>query len=60
MSGKLLSLVDNLSEGSHNKKCKECGSYRNCIGVKHGKLRFKSFNYRKKCKKAFNKKSVKV
>ena len=59
MSSKLSSLVDNLSEGFHNKKCKECNSHHDYIGVKHEKVHFKCFNCGKKDKKAFNKRSVK-
>ena len=34
MSSSLSSLVDNLSEGFHDTECKECDSYRDCIGLK--------------------------
>ena len=44
MSSSLSSLVDNLSEGFHDTECKECDSYRDCIGVKDKKLRFKCFD----------------
>ena len=59
MSSSLPSLVDNLSEGFHNSKCKECDSYCDFMEVKDEKLHFKCFDCRKKYKKAFNKKSVK-
>ena len=34
MSKSLSNSADNLSEGFHNRKCKECDSYREYIGVK--------------------------
>ena len=59
VSSRLSSLVDNLAEGFHNAKCKECNSYCHCIEVKDKKLRFKCFGCGKKYIKAFNRKSVK-
>ena len=44
MSSSLSSLVDNLSEGFHDTECKEYDSYRDYIGVKDKKLRFKCFD----------------
>ena len=59
MSSKQPSLVDNLSQGFHDNKCKESDSYHDYICVKDEKLRFKCFNCGKKYKKSFNKKSFK-
>ena len=53
ISSKLSSLVDNLLEGFHNKKSKECGLYRDYIGVKDEKLRFISVLILEKVQKIF-------
>ena len=53
MSIKLISRVDNLSEGFHNTKCKECDSYHDFIGVKDENLCFKCFDCGKKLQKDF-------
>ena len=66
MSSKQSSLVDNLSQGFHNNKCKESDLYHDYICVKDEKLRFKCFNCGKKYNNtkiqkynSFNKKSFK-
>ena len=55
MSTSLSKLVDNLSEGLHNDKCKDCKSYLDYMTTKDEKLIFRCFSCKKDYKKYFNK-----
>ena len=56
MSKKLLSLVDNLSEGLHNYECVDCKSYLDYLETKDDQLILRCF----KCKKDHKKTSIKI
>ena len=51
----LSKLVDNLSEGLHNDKCKDCKSYFDYMTTKDEKLIFRWFSCKKNYEKDFNK-----
>ena len=51
MSTSLSNLVDNLSEGLHNNKCKDCKSCLEYIKVKNGQFIFECLKCKKKKKK---------
>ena len=55
MSTSLSKLVDNLSEGLHNDKCKDCKSYFDYMTTKDEKLIFRCFSCKKNYEKDFNK-----
>ena len=55
MSTSLSKLIDNLSEGLHNDKCKDCESYLDYVTIKDNKLIFRYFSYKKNYEKNFNK-----
>ena len=55
MSTSLSKLVDNLSEGLHNDKCKDCKSYLDHMKTKDEKLIFRCFSRKKNYEKGFNK-----
>ena len=55
MSSSLSSLVDNLSEGLHNKKCRKCKSCLEYISIKEKKLIYKCRDCNKNYKLHFNK-----
>ena len=55
MSTSLSKLVDNLSEGLHNDKCKDCKSYLDYMTTKDEKLIFRCFSCKKNYEKDFNK-----
>ena len=61
MSSSLSTLVDNLSEGIHNKKCSDCESNLDYIKIKkkYGKLILKCFNCNIYYKKKYNKDLIK-
>ena len=59
MSSSLSSLVDNLSDGLHNDKCKDFNSYLDYTTVEDNKLILKCFECKKNYKKDFNKDLVK-
>ena len=44
MSASLLNLVDNLSEGLHNDKCKDCKCYLDYVAIKYNQLIFRCFS----------------
>ena len=54
MSSSLSSLVDNLSEGLHCDKCKDCKSCLDYMSVKDDQLIFRCFECKNNCKKDFN------
>ena len=56
MSKKLLSLVDNLSEGLHNYECVDCKSYLDYLETKDDQLILRCF----KCKKNHKKTLIKI
>ena len=56
MSTSLSKLVDNLSEGHHNDKCKDCKSYLDYVTIKDNQLIFRSSS----CKKKYEKKIIKI
>ena len=58
MSTSLSKLMDNLSEGLHNDKCKDCESYLDYVTVKENKLIFRCFNCKKSYEKDFNKELI--
>ena len=55
MSTSLSKLVDNLSEGFHNDKCKDCKSYLDYMTTKDEKLIFRCISCKKNYEKDFNK-----
>ena len=55
MSTSLSKLVDNLSQGLHNDKCKDCKSYLDYMTTKDEKLIFRCFSCTKNYEKYFNK-----
>ena len=55
MSTSLSKLVDNLSEGLHNDKCKDCKPYLDYMTTKDEKLIFRCFSCKKSYEKDFNK-----
>ena len=55
MSTSLSKLVDNLSEGLHNDKCKDCKSYFDYMKTKDEKLIFGCFSCKKNYEKDFKK-----
>ena len=55
ISSLLSSLVDNLSEGIHNKKCKECKSCLEYLSTENNELIFKCINCNKNYKLNFDK-----
>ena len=59
MSSSLSNLVDNLSEGLHNDRCKDCKSCLDYMSVKDNQLIFKCFECKKNYKKEFNKELIK-
>ena len=59
MSSSLSKLVDNLSEGIHNKKCVNCKSWLDYIKTKNEKLILKCFNCEQYYKTKFNKELIK-
>ena len=59
MSRSLSSLVDNLSEGRHNNKCKDCKSCHKCISLKDNQLIFKCLDCNKNYEKHFNEDLIK-
>ena len=58
MSTSSLKLIDNLSEGLHNDKCKDCKYYLDYITIKDNKLIFRCFSYKKNYEKDFNKELI--
>ena len=54
MSTSLSKLVDNLSEGFHNDKCKDCKSYLDYMTINDEKLIFRCFSSKKNYEKDFN------
>ena len=59
MSSSLSSLVDNLSEGYHSDKCKDCKSYLDYMSTKDDQCIFRCFECKKYYKKDFNKDLIK-
>ena len=59
MSSSLSSLVDDLSEGLHNKKCRKCKSCLEYISIEDNKLICKCIDCNKNYKLHFNKDSIK-
>ena len=59
-SSSLSKLVDNLSEGIHNKKCVDCNSCLDYIKIKNKKLLLKCFNCNAYYRKKFNKYLIKT
>ena len=55
MSTSLTKLIDNLSEGLHNDKCKDCMSYLDYMTAKDEQLIFRCFSCNKNYEKNFNK-----
>ena len=55
MSTSLSELIDNLSEGLHNGKCKDCKSYLDYMTTKDEQLIFRCFSCKKNYEKSFNK-----
>ena len=55
MSTSLSKLVDSLSEGLHNDKCKDCKSYLDYMTTKDEQLIFRCFSCKKNYEKNFNK-----
>ena len=55
ISTSLSKLVDNLSEGLHNDKCKDCKAYFDYMTTKDEKLIFRCFSCKKNYEKDFNK-----
>ena len=56
MSTSLSKLIDNLSEGLHNDKCKDCESYLDYVTIKDNKLIFSNFS----CKRIMKKLLIKI
>ena len=59
MASSLSNLIDNLSEGTHNSKCSDCGSNVDYIKIKNEKLILECYNYKQCYKKKFNKELIK-
>ena len=59
MSSSLSKLVDNLSEGIHNKKCVDCNSCLDYIKIKNEKLILECYNCKQQYRKKFNKELIK-
>ena len=59
MSTSLSKLIDNLSEGLHNYKCKYCKSYLDYVTIKDNQLIFRCFSCKKNYEKDFNKELIK-
>ena len=59
MSTSLSEVVDNLSEGLHNKRCIDCKSYLDYMITKDEKLIFRCFTCKKNYEKDFNKELIK-
>ena len=59
MSRSLSSLADNLSEGRHSNKCKDCKSCHKCISLKDNQLIFKCLDCNKNYEKHFNEELIK-
>ena len=55
MSTLLSNLVDNLSEGLHNDKCKDCKSYLDYVTINDNQLIFRCFSCKRNYEKNFNK-----
>ena len=60
MSSSLSSLVDNLSEGLHSDKCRDCKSSLDYTSVKDNQFIFRCFECKKNYKKEFNKELLKI
>ena len=60
MSTSLSKLADNLSEGLHNDKCKDCMSCLDYMTTKDEKLIFRCFSCKKNYEKDFNKGLIKT
>ena len=58
MSTSLSKLIDNLSEGLHNDKCKDCESYLDYVTIKDNQLIFRCFSCKKNYEKDFNKELI--
>ena len=58
MSTSLSKLIDNLSEGLHNNKCKYCKSYLDYGTIKDNQLIFRCFICKKNYEKDFNKELI--
>ena len=58
MSTSLSKLVDNLSEGLHNDKCKDCESYLDYVTIKDNQLIFMYSSCKKNYEKDFNKELI--
>ena len=58
MSTSLSTLIDNLSKGLHNDKCKDCMSYLDYITTKDEQLIFRCFSYKKNYGKDSNKELI--
>ena len=58
MSTSQSKLTDNLSEGLHNDKCKDCESYLDYVIIKDNKLIFRCFICKKNYEKDFNKELI--
>ena len=59
MSTSLSKLVDNLSDGLHKNKCKDCKSKLSIMSVKDKQLIFQRFACEKNYEKVFNNKLIK-
>ena len=59
MTSSLSKLVDNLSEGIHNKKCVNCNSCLDYIKTKNEKLILECYNCKQRYRKKFNKELIK-
>ena len=59
MTSSLSKLVDNLSEGIHNKKCFNCNSCLDYIKTKNEKLILECYNCKQRYRKKFNKELIK-
>ena len=58
MSTSLSKLIDNLSEGLHNDKCKDCESYLDHVTIKDNKSIFRCCSCKTNYKKDFNKELI--
>ena len=59
MSNSLSSLVDNLSDGIYNDKCKDCKSCLDYMVIKDDQLVFRCFECKKNYEKIFNRGLIK-
>ena len=60
MSSSLSNLVDNLSEGLHSDKCKDCKSYLDYMATKHGQGNCTQLIFRRfECKRIIRKNLIK-